>query len=246
MERTDDGIGTHPPSEAQKVEQYFMIALGTLGLGVLMIGFAIPGLLPGLWQSISGTQPKFFWYFSRATAIISYLVLWLSLVFGLLLSGKTAKFFPGAFTANEVHQFLSTFGLATGLFHGLLLMGDQYIHYSFAQVLLPFSSLNYRPVWVGVGQAAFYLWLLLVASFYVRKWIGYKTWRTVHFLGYLAFAGVMVHGITAGTDAGSAWMQSIYWFSGASILFLTFYRVFAVISPKPLQPVKVPVDNRME
>ena len=36
----------------------------------------------------------------------------------------------------------------------------------------------------------------------------------------------MVHGIMAGTDTSSGWMSAIYWISGASIIFLTFYRVF--------------------
>lgn len=209
--------------------------LGAFAVGILLSALAIPGLVPGLVFSLTGEEPKYFWFLSRATAIFSNIFLWISLVFGLLLSGKIAKYFPGAFTANDLHQFISITGLVTGLFHGLLLMGDKYIHFSLVQVLLPFATSNYKPLWVGLGQLSLYLWSFLILSFYIRKHIGYKTWRAIHFVGYLVFAGVMVHGITAGTDTAAPWMTAVYWTTGASILFLTFYRIFALADIKQLQ-----------
>jgi predicted ferric reductase len=226
------GIPTNSP-EPEKTESPLWAGVGAAAIGLLLSALVIPGMVPGLLFSISGTEPKFFWYLSRATAIISFIFLWLSLVLGLLLSGKIAKYFPGAFTANDLHQFIGITGLAAGLFHGLLLMGDQYIHLSLIQVFLPFATQSYRPEWVGIGQLGFYIWAFLVLTFYVRKRIGYKTWRIIHFAGYLVFAGVMVHGITSGTDSGTLWMTAIYWISGASILFLTFYRIFAHAGAQP-------------
>lgn len=211
-----------PISNDQNALAGFTIFLLVLGISFWLI----PDLLPGLYQSLVGSEPKVFWYLSRATAIFSYFFLWLSLALGLLLTGKIAKYFPGAFTANDLHQFVSLTGIALGLLHGLLLMGDKYIQFNLAQVLVPFSTANYKPEWVGIGQISLYLWAFVLLTFYIKRWIGYKTWRSLHFLGYFVFMGTMVHGIMAGTDTSSIWMSATYWISGASILFLTFYRVF--------------------
>ena len=218
--------------EPNTTESPLWAGFGTLVIGMAFLALVIPGLFPGLLFSVTGEQPKYFWYLSRATAIISYIFIWMSLVFGLLLSGRIAKYFPGAYTANDLHQFIGITGLVIGLFHGLLLMGDQYIHLSLVQVLLPFATQNYRPEWVGIGQMSFYIWVLVVLSSYIRKQIGNKTWRAIHFTGYLVFAGVMIHGITSGTDTGTVGMTGLYWFSGATVLFLTFYRIFAMTERK--------------
>jgi len=217
-----------PVSSDQNAWAGFTIFLLVLGLSF----WFIPDLLPGLYQSLVGSEPKVFWYVSRATAIFSYFFLWLSLAFGLLLTGKIAKYFPGAFTANDLHQFVSLTGLSLGVLHGLLLMGDRYIHFSLGQVFIPFTAANYKPEWVGIGQIGLYLWGFVILTHYIKRFIGYKTWRSLHFLGYLVFMGVMVHGIMSGSDTSSPWMSAIYWVSGASIIFLTFYRVFAQLEAR--------------
>ena len=205
----------------------FLLAAVSIVIGLLLSGIVLPFILPGLINSVLGPEPKVYWYLSRSSAVISYLLLWASMVFGLLLSSRMAKLWPGGFTANDLHQFVSIAGLTAGLFHGLILMGDHYMNISLIQVLLPFATVDYRPEWVGIGQLLFYIWGGLVFSFYIRKKIGTKTWRTIHYIGFLAFAGALVHGVTSGTDTNTLWMSVIYWVSGASVLFLTFYRVFA-------------------
>ena len=230
-------------SELDHGSNPFLLAAVSIVAGLLLSVIVLPFILPGLVTSILGPEPKVFWYLSRASAVISYLFLWASMVFGLLLSSRTAKIWPGGFTANDLHQFVSIAGLTAGSFHGLILMGDHYMNITLVQVLLPFASQNYRPEWVGIGQLVFYAWAGIVLSFYIRKRIGTKTWRVVHYIGFLAFAGVLVHGVTSGTDSNTLWMSIIYWVSGASVLFLTFYRVLAsgeAAAQRHIEPGKNP------
>ncbi len=236
-------------------ESVFRIA----GIGIMATVFGlvaavvvIPIFLPGLVYSVNGEEPKAFWFLSRGTALVSFVFLWISMVLGLLISAKVAKFFPGAFTANDLHQFVSIGGLVTGLIHGLLMLGDKYMDTNLFQILAPFTFVKYRPVWVGVGQLCFYFWLVTVISFYIKKRIGYKAWRTTHYLSFLTFAGMLVHGILSGTDTGTPWVNWMYWISAGSILFLTLYRVLAaseskvnkseVTAPNP-RPIRPSLDN---
>ena len=106
---------------------------------------------------------------------------------------------------------------------------------------MPFANVNYRPIWVGLGQVAFYTWVLLVGSFYVRKQLGNKTWRLVHFISFLTFALLMVHGVLSGTDSASVWAGLLYWVAGGSTLVLLFYRIMTTVgvNQKPIFRGKV-------
>jgi predicted ferric reductase len=157
--------------------------------------------------------------------------MWLSMALGISISNKLARLWPGGPLAFELHQYLSLLGLNLALFHALILLGDRYIQYSLSQVLVPFQSTAYEPLWVGLGQLAFYALIVISLSFYVRKRIGHKLWRWLHFLTFGAFAMALLHGITSGSDSSSLLVQAAYVASGASLLFLSIYRVVGAIFP---------------
>jgi predicted ferric reductase len=213
--------------------QDLLLLLLVIAAGTLLAINLLPLWLPALSSSAAGEQPKIFWYLSRGSAVAAYWILWLAMCMGVIITNKMAQFWPGIPPAYEIHQYTSLLGMAFGLFHALILTGDKYINYTILQVLIPFSSQNYRPVWVGIGQIAFYVWALVNISFYVRKRIGNKAWRLIHFASYASFLAVMVHGLFSGTDTTAAWIQYLYWFSGASLLLLTVYRIVIATQPKP-------------
>jgi sulfoxide reductase heme-binding subunit YedZ len=94
-----------------------------------------------------------------------------------------------------------------------------------AKVLVPFASAGYKPIAVGVGQLGFYLWAIIALSFYIRKKIGSKTWRVIHFGSFASFLFALLHGISSGTDTATNWGRTIYWVTGVILLYLVIYRV---------------------
>ena len=202
-----------------------IIMLAAVALGAFAAAIILPNWLPGLSQSLLGSEPKAYWYVSRASAVVAYGLLWLSMASGLIITNRLARLWPGGPIAFDLHQFASLLGLAFALFHALILMGDKYINYDLAQVLVPFNSIGYKPVWVGLGQIGFYLLAIVGLSFYVRKRLGNRTWRLIHYLSFLTFVLALLHGIFAGTDNTVLAIRAFYWVTGASLLFLLVYRV---------------------
>ena len=196
-----------------------------VALGAFAAAIVLPNWLPGLSQSLLGSEPKAYWYLSRASAMVAYGLLWLSMALGLIITNKLARVWPGGPLAFDLHQFASLIGLAFALFHALILMGDKYINYDLAQVLVPFNSSGYKPVWVGLGQIGFYLLAIVGLSFYVRKRLGNRSWRLIHYFSFLTFALALLHGIFAGTDSAVVAIQIFYWATGASLIFLLVYRI---------------------
>ena len=217
-----------------------ILALGAAAIfaGTLLAAVVLPQWLPDLNASLLGESPKVFWYLSRGSALTSFVLLWASMAFGLLITNRMARLWPGGPAAVDLHQYVSLLGLAFGLFHALILLGDGFIQMNLFQALAPFASQNYEPVWVGLGQVGFYAWLLVVGSFYVRKRIGSKTWRSIHYASFLSFVLVMAHGIFSGSDSGTTWANSMYWLAGGSLLFLVYYRVMVTVGTKPAKPAR--------
>ena len=207
----------------------FLLAVGAGTLGALLL---LPSWVPNLAQTLVGPNPKAYWYLSRGAAFVSLGLLWVSMLLGLLITNKMARSWLGAPAAFAIHEYVGLLGLAFAVFHALILMGDHYINFKLAEILVPFAAASYRPVWVGLGQIGFYVWAILTASFYVRQFIGPKTWRFIHFASFFTFMTALFHGLASGTDTSLPWAQTVYWSLGGSLVFLTLYRIIAGLFPE--------------
>ncbi|MGZ9166554.1 MAG: hypothetical protein ACXW4U_15395 [Anaerolineales bacterium] len=221
--------------------QFFLLITLAMIIGLSVAILLLPTWLPNMATSLTGDSPKVYWYLSRATAFVSLSILWISMALGLGLTNKVARLWPGASAAFAIHEYMSLLGLAFALFHALVLLGDHYINFTVAQIFMPFSTVDYRPTWVGIGQIGFYVWLIVSLSFYVRSSIGQKTWRVIHYLSFAMYIMGLVHGLFSGTDSTANWAQWYYWISGGSLLFLFVYRIINTITEKLTRQAKTVV-----
>jgi predicted ferric reductase len=232
-----------PPVESEFREsslniQFFLVVMLAMMIGLITAILLLPAWLPNMAGSLMGESPKVYWYLSRATAFVSLTILWISMALGLGISNKMARLWPGAPAAFAIHEYVSLLGLAFALFHALVLLGDRYIHFTVAQILIPFATVDYRPTWVGIGQIGFYVWLIVALSFYVRSSIGQKTWRVLHYLSFVMYIMGLVHGLFGGTDSPTTWAGWYYWISGGSLLFLLIYRIVNSIADRSMRRSK--------
>ncbi len=216
-----------PQGDSEQVQfpSTILPILGGAAVGSLIILFAAPQWLPDLVDSLLGPDPKAYWYLSRASGIVAYVLLWISVALGLSITSKLARVWPSGPTAVELHQFTGLLALVFAVFHAVVLLGDTYIQFTIIDLIVPFAGAEYRPLWVGVGQLGFYLGLLIAGSFYIRKQIGPRSWRLIHYASFGVYLAVTVHGFAAGTDAKNPAMLSLYGVTGGVIYFLLVYRV---------------------
>lgn len=224
-------LETHdPPAPVVSFRQLLLILAAVL-VGTVTAAVVLPIWLPGISHSLVASEPKAYWYLSRASGFVAYGLLWLSMVLGLLITNRFARVWPGGPLAVDMHQYGSILALAFVLFHGLILLGDQYIGYTWLQLVVPFASLEYQPLAVGAGQLATWLLVPLILSFYVKQKIGRPLWRAIHMTSFAVFLLALVHGLASGTDSDRIWAIMLYWVSGGSVLLLTVYRVLMARLP---------------
>ena len=203
-----------------------LIAVATL----LLAGGAAAIVLHPDWlsawvNSIVAPDHKMFWYLTRASGFVALALLWLSMALGLLITNKLARAWPGGPTLNDLHEYASLLGLGFTALHALILLGEQYTPYSITQILVPFGSSNYRPLWVGLGQLSLYSSLIVTISFYMRRWLGYRAWRALHYLSFGTFALAIGHSLFSGTDSTTVWARDLYWGMASSVVGLVAYRI---------------------
>src|SRR5262249_29673348 len=63
--------------------------------------------------------------------------------------------------------------------------------------------------WTTLGIVAGWATILLGLSFYARRAIGAKRWRSLHRLTALAWLFGLVHALGEGTDAGQTWFLAM-------------------------------------
>ena len=218
--------------------QTFLLLLMAMTIGLLVAILLLPAWLPNIAFSLQGNAPKAYWYLSRATAFVSLSLLWLSMALGLGITNKMARLWPGAPASFAIHEYVNLLGLAFAVFHAIVILGDHYIKFTLLQLVIPFSTVDYRPFWVGIGQIGFYTWAIIAATFYIRPLIGQKSWRFLHYGSFGMYLLGIFHGLFSGTDTGKVWAQNYYWISAASLVFLLMYRILVGVMDKYFPPKK--------
>ena len=197
----------------------------------LVLGATAPTAVHSLATAWDGNRASLPWLVERLAGFLAYFAVAGSVIYGLLLSTKILDAIAHRPITFNLHQDLASIGLGLAGVHGVLLGLDKTVPFSLAQIAVP-GLAPYAPLAVAAGQIAFYLTALVIASFYVRRTIGQRTWRLLHYLTFFAFLGATAHGLAAGTDSGSAWAQGIYVSASVAVAFLFGYRIVTSVSTR--------------
>ncbi|HZU75536.1 MAG TPA: ferric reductase-like transmembrane domain-containing protein [Dehalococcoidia bacterium] len=186
-------------------------------------------LLPGVSlaaESAASSGANVPWYLSRATGLVAYLLLFCTVVLGLAVRTKALDHVLARWRVADIHIFLSILVVMFVAVHAAVLLGDTFVGFSVVEILVPFAS-PYRSVWTGLGIIAAYLLLIIAVSFPARRVIGYRAWRSLHYLTFAVYLGALVHGLFTGSDTSQMWAQAIYLSTAGVVLAFVLYRVLA-------------------
>jgi DMSO/TMAO reductase YedYZ heme-binding membrane subunit len=140
------------------------------------------------------------WLVIRGSGIVAFALLSAATIWGLLVSSKLLGRLVKAKPLTWFHESLGIGALLATLVHVGVLSIHDFLDFSWAEILVPGVS-DWRPLAVTAGIAAFFGLVVVSTSFYLKRWIGQKTWRAIHFASFGVFVSALLHGIWAGTDA---------------------------------------------
>jgi sulfoxide reductase heme-binding subunit YedZ len=143
-----------------------------------------------------------FWILSRGAGTAALVLAATSISYGLVMAGRMKR--GGTADRRTYHEALALSTLVAIVFHGLVLLGDPFLHPNLADVTIPFVT-SYKTIWTSMGIVAGWMLVAIGLSFYARDRIGRARYAIIHRLVIVAWVLGLVHAFFEGTDAGTVW-----------------------------------------
>ena len=187
-------------------------------------------------ESIQLAGEKWSWYLTRAGGLISFLLLYLAIFFGIAIRFPGLKRIFQPIDSLNLHAWLSVQALIFVVIHGLVLLTDEYLGFSLKDLFVPLSS-TYQPELVTLGVLGMYSMIALVLTSIFRKYLSYRIWRVTHFLNIVLYGLAFFHAYYLGTDLKVGLLREI--FIGMNILLLGLILASLLIKLKNVFSSKV-------
>ena len=144
------------------------------------------------------------WALGRGNGIVALAFLTLSVVLGVGVRSGRPLFTLPRFGIADVHRFVSLAATLLVAVHMGLLFLDPYAKLRLIDFVVPFLG-AYRPLWQGLGTVAFDILIVVIVTSLLRRRLGLKIFRVVHWTTYLLWPIALAHSLGNGTDAGRIW-----------------------------------------
>ena len=152
------------------------------------------------------------WYTARGAGFAALVLLTLATAGGAVQSSR--RLTPGRRVVLQyAHRAGAVAGLLVVVLHVVTIVLDEYANVGVVGALVP-GTADYRPWQVALGTLAVYGFVAVAALGAARRRMARseqasRRWRALHLLAYPCWAIAVLHGVTAGTDAGRAWAVAL-------------------------------------
>jgi methionine sulfoxide reductase heme-binding subunit len=148
------------------------------------------------------------WYATRATGLVTLVLLTATVLLGLLTSGRFGGASWPRFLTVGLHRNLSLLVMVFLALHVATNVLDTFVSIPLTAAFIPFTS-SYHPFWLGLGAVALDLLIALVATSLIRNRLGLRAWRRVHWAAYVCWPVALAHGLGIGTDRKTIWVFAL-------------------------------------
>lgn len=153
-------------------------------------------------------NPQLSWYLTRSSGMVAWVALVASLVLGVLLATRVLKPADRPAWLLAMHRWLAGIAVVATALHLLTLVTDSYVHFSWAEILVPGAS-QWKPLAVAVGVVSLYLLVAVQITSVMMRRLSRRVWKAVHFGSYVLVWMVSVHAGLAGTDVTNRVYQGV-------------------------------------
>ena len=175
--------------------------------------------------------PETWWFLSRASGIVAWLMLTASVLWGIVLATDLFPKWRRRAWLTDLHRWLA--GLTAFFLAGHLatLLADRQAHFRVLDVLVPYAS-TWRPTAIAAGVVAFWLLLAVEGTALAMKRLPGKWWRDIHIVSYWVFWLATIHAAFAGTDSSRTLYAVTSLVAVAVVVFAASYRILTRDLPK--------------
>jgi hypothetical protein len=179
----------------------------------------------------AGSNSTALWYLSRGTGAVALLLLTASLAMGIADVARWSSPRWPRFVVDAVHGTLSLAAVLLVGAHVVTSVLDPFAPLRLTDAVIPFAG-QYRPLWLGLGAVSFDLLLVLVVTSLLRRHIGARTWRAVHWTAYACWPPALMHTLGTGSDVRRGWMLVLSLGCAAVVVIAVGARIMGARDPR--------------
>lgn len=158
--------------------------------------------------AVLATAPSATWTLTRASGGVSLVLLTAAFALGIADVARWRSRTWPRFAIDALHRNLALMAVAFVVLHILTTVLDKFVHIGLLAAFVPFSN-SYKELWLSLGAVAFDLLLALILTSMLRRHVGVRVWRAVHWTAYACWPVALLHAIGTGTDASRPWMLAL-------------------------------------
>jgi predicted ferric reductase len=166
------------------------------------------------------------WFVSRSSGLIAWLLVSLSVCWGLFVSTKAVAKASTPAWLLDLHRFLGGLAVSFTAIHLIGLWADSYVEFGWAELFVPMAS-EWKPGPVAWGIVGMYLLIAVEVTSLAIKRLPRRLWRAVHHLSLPLYAMATYHGVKAGTDRANEVFRLVALASVNVVAFLAIVLILA-------------------
>jgi methionine sulfoxide reductase heme-binding subunit len=158
--------------------------------------------------AVTAQGPSAWWYATRGAGAMTTVLLTAGVVLGIAEVRRWQPLAAPRFGIAALHRTVSLLALSLLVVHVGTTLADPFPRIGLRNAVLPFAT-GYRPLWIGLGTIASDLLIAVAVTSLVRRRLGFRSWRAMHWLSYGCWPIALLHGLGAGSDAQATWMLAL-------------------------------------
>lgn len=182
------------------------------------------------------------WYASRASGLVLWMVVALAVVWGFAVSSRLVRRRGMPAWMTDLHQHLGTLAMVSTAVHLGSLWADSYVTFGWRELFVPMAS-SWRPGAVAWGVVAFWCLVAVQLTSRFRRRLPRRVWHAIHLLSVPLFVTGTAHGILAGADWGNRAVEWTLLVTSVAVVWIGTFRVMA--SPPPRRTIERPATDRV-
>ncbi len=177
-------------------------------------------------MSLAVTGGSTLWFLSRATGIVAFILLTVTVVLGIVTSLRWQSRNVPRFVIEYVHRNVTVLVLVFIAIHVATVVLDGFAPIGWVAAVIPFSS-PYRPIWLSLGALGLDLMLAVAVTSWLRHRVGYTVWRFLHWSAYAAWLVVLIHALGTGSDTREGWALLVEGVCAGAVIVAVWLRIGA-------------------
>lgn len=190
----------------------------------MAFGAALILSFPPFVELLVHPDSPFMWWAGRALGMLAYTALWLSTLFGVLVSSRGAGGLLDRAVLIDLHGRWALMALASTALHTLVILVDPHSGVSALSAFVPVASQRLAGP-IALGTFGGWGMLVLGVSTYFMDRIPKTAWRAIHATAFGTFALALVHGIWAGSETQVLAIKVYYAGTTAVVMGAVFQRI---------------------